>query len=186
MVVTRFKIRGVSYTQTTHDDGSVTVDPPLSEATSAMFDRNKASFKDGLRKGVCAKPHMTDTQFHRGRKTIGEQFQDDQPWLRRFDKEYRKQTGQSLPLDGVWLGQLADSAFDARAVIRPGEGQKEVDRLAQRMADKHKKLADAPPVRLAEDLVQEKVDHYKATGEAASMTDKEVREFVIEKHGSKV
>lgn len=186
MTVTRFKIRGVSYVQTTHDDGTVTCDPPLPEVTSALFERNRESFKDGLKMGVCAKPHNTDTSFHQGRKTIREQFQDDLPWLRRFEKEYRKQTGQSLPKDGVWLGQLADSAFDAKAVIRPGEGRKEVDRLAQRMADKHRKMADAPPVRLADDLAQEKMDHYRATGEAASMTDRELKEFVIEKHGSKV
>lgn len=182
----RIRINGVLHTVTKDESGNEVYDPPLQDTTQRMFSENKKSFKSGLKEGKIARLRTTDTEFHRGRKTIREQFQDDEPWLRRFNKEYRKQTGMDLPTDGVWLGQLAEHQFDAKAVIRPTQGQAEVRKLIQRNNDKRKREADAPPVRLAEDLVQEKVNHYKKTGDGMSMTDRELREFVIEKHGRKV
>jgi hypothetical protein len=151
-----------------------------------MFDRNAKSAKEGLREGKCAKDFKTDTSFHRGRMTIRDQFHGDDAWLRRFDKEYRKQTGQALPADGVWMGQLADSLFDAKAVIRPGQGQAEVNKLIDRFQRKQQAMIDAPPVRLAEDLVQEKIVQYRERGEASDLSNAELREHVIEKHGQKV
>lgn len=185
-MATRIRIRGVSYLKTTDADGNEIYDPPLPETTQKMFERNAESAREGLKRGVCARSGKTDTDFFRGRKTIREQFQGDEAWLRRFDQEYRRQTGMALPVDGVWMGQLAESQFDAKAVIRPGEGQAEVNKLIKRFNSKQQAIIDAPPVRLAEDIVQEKMRHYKSTGEASGMSNDELRHHVIEKHGQKV
>lgn len=185
-MATKIRIRGVLYTKTTDAKGREVYDPPLPETTQRMFSRNSESFEEGLEEGVCARGFKNDTDFHRGRMTIRDQFQGDEAWLRRFDKEYRKQTGMSLPKDGVWLGQLADSLFDAKAVIRPGEGQAEVNKLIKRMQRKQQAMIDAPPVRLAEDLVQEKMKKYRETGEAGNMSNADLREHVIEKHGQRI
>ena len=176
----RFKVNGVSYTVTTDADGVEVYDPPLRETTREWFGRGK---KD-LRSGCCPKLGKTDTGFHANRMSMRDQFQGDEPWLRRFDKEYRKQTGQALPSDAVWMGQLAESQFDAKAVITPSMGQADVNKLIERKADRAKREADAPPIRLAEDLVQDKMRMYRGEGDKSS--DAELRHNVIEKHGQKV
>lgn len=180
------RIGRVLHTVTTDANGNEVYDPPLSGNMQKMFEENKKSFVPDLRRGKTARLRGTDTDFHRGRMTIREQFQGDEAWLRRFDKEYRKQTGMALPTDGVWLGQLAESQFDAKAVIRPTQGHAEVRGLINRFNRKQQELADRPPVRLAEDLIQEKVNHYKKTGEGMQMSDSELRHYVVEKHGQKV
>jgi hypothetical protein len=173
------KVNGVSYKQTTIN-GVETYDPPLPERVRGWFDRSRKDMRDGrpCKVGKC------DTKFHQGRKTIGEQFQDDQPWLRRFSKEYKKQTGRDLNPDSVWLGQVADSPFDAKGVIEPSMGQGDVDKLVHRKLDQMKREADAPPVRLAEDLIQEKVEHYRSQGDTSPID--ELRHKVVEKHGQKI
>lgn len=174
------KVNGVSYKITKDKNGREVYSPPLPESTRAWFERSR----EDIREGNSPKLGRTDTAFHTGRKTIREQFGDDLPWLRRFDKEYRKQTGKALPDNGVWMSQLADSTFDAKAVITPSMGQADVDKLIQRQADKARREADAPPVRLAEDLVQGKMAEYRAAGDTSDAV--ELREKVIEKHGQKV
>jgi len=174
------RIDGVSYTVTKDKKGNDVFDPPLPERTKEWFARGKQDVRDGK----CGKLSGTGSAFHSGRKTMRDQFQGDEAWLRRFDKEYRKQTGQGLPSDGVWMGQLADGPFDAKAVITPAMGQSDVNKLIERKADKAKKEADAPPIRLAEDLVQGKMRDYRLEGDKSS--DAELRHKVIEKHGQKV
>jgi hypothetical protein len=174
----RIRVNNVSYEVRTVDGVDV-YDPPLPESTRNWFDRSKQDIRDGS----CPKMGKCDTKFHQGRKTIREQFQDDLPWLNRFSREYRKQTGRDLNPNAVWLGQVADSPFDAKGVIDPSMGQGDVDRLVNRKLDQMKKEAEAPPVKLAEDLVQGKMREYREKGDTAPAD--ELRHKVIEKHGRK-
>lgn len=125
-----------------------------------------------------------DTSFHAGRKSMLDQFDGDKPYLRRFEREYRKQTGMSLPSDGVYLGQLAEGRFDASAVIRPTQGQAEVEKLIERKAAKHRAKRNQEPVRLAEDIVQKTMNNYRKSGDTSPAS--ELRKKVIETHGRKI
>lgn len=175
----RFRVNNVSYTVRTVD-GVEVYDPPLPESTKGWFERSR----EDIRKGNFPKIGKCDTTFHKNRQTIREQFQDDLPWLNRFSKEYRKQTGRELNPNSVWLGQVADSPFDAKGVIEPSMGQGDVDKLVHRKLDQMKREADAPPVRLAEDLVQGKMREYREKGDSSPAD--ELRHKVIEKHGQKI
>lgn len=177
MHTTHVRINGMLYAKTTLDDGTESYDPPLPSSVAAWFERGRQDIRDGHSPKL-----KTDTTWHSGRKTIREQFKGDERYLKRFSKEYRKQTGRDLPVNGVWMGQLADSAFDAKAVIEPGQGQAEVNKLIERRASQIRKENSTPPVRLAEDLVQSKMAEYRAAGDTSKPD--ELRHMVIEKHGA--
>ena len=179
MTTYRMRIGKDSYAVTIHDDGNTTYDPPLPEHVERQF---KDKEGEVIKTGQCPKIRG-DTDFHRGRMTIREQFKDDLPYLRRFQREYKKQTGMSLPDNAVYMSQLAEGRFDAKAVIRPTQGQAEVDKLIARKAEKHRKKTDHP-VALAEDLVQKGMRSYRAQGDTSP--DTELRKKVIERHGRKV
>ena len=123
----------------------------------------------------------TDSTFNSGRKTIRDQFNGDEPWLTKFNQEYRKQTGMDLPADGVFMGQLAESQFDARAVVK---SQAEVNKLIKRKQSKMQREADTPPVRLAENLIKQQMRQYRAEGDNSSAA--ELRHKVVEKHGAPI
>jgi len=175
MCKTRLRINGMSYLKTTLADGTEVYEPPLPSTVKEWFARGREDMLAGH-----APKLRTDSTFNAGRGTMRDQFKGDEPWLNRMDKEYRKQTGGSLPADGVWMGQLADSQFDARAVVK---SQGEVNRLIKRRLEKLQREAEAAPVRLAEDLVQEKVVQYRGAGDTSPMP--ELREKIIETHGAK-
>jgi hypothetical protein len=130
-----------------------------------------------------AKFRGTDTQFFAGRKSMADQFEGDKKYLNRFAKEYRKQTGKTLPADGVYFSQLADKQFDASAVVTPAEGAVGLKRLIKRRQEKVARKESAPPVRLAEDIVQRTMENYRAMGDRSDA--RELREKVSETHGAK-
>ena len=171
----RVKINGVSY-EVNVVNGVEVYNPPLPESVKAWFERGREDMKAGH-----APKLRTDSTFNAGRGTLRDQFKGDDAWLGRFNQEYRKQTGMDLPTNGVYMGQLAESAFDAKAVV---QSQAEVDRLIARKQEKMQREADAPPVRLAEDLVAQKMLDYRAQGDKSSA--EELRNKVIETHGAPV
>ena len=171
----RVRINGVSY-EVSVVDGVEVYNPPLPESVKAWFERGREDMRAGH-----APKLRTDSTFNCGRKTIREQFQNDEPWLNKFNQEYRKQTGMDLPADGVFMGQLAEGQFDAKAVVK---SQAEVDGLIKRKQAKMQREADTPPVRLAEDLVVQKMQDYRAQGDKSSA--QELRHKVIETHGAPV
>jgi hypothetical protein len=171
----RMKINGVSY-EVTNVDGKEVYNPPLPESVKAWFARGREDMQAGH-----APKLRTDSTFNSGRQTIRDQFNGDEAWLTRFNQEYRKQTGMDLPSDGVYMGQLAEGQFDAKAVVK---SQSDVNKLIKRKQSKMQREADAPPVRLAEDLVKSKMRQYREQGDKSSAT--ELRHKVIEKHGAPV
>jgi hypothetical protein len=175
-VIKHIKVNGVSYRVTVHADGTESYDPPLPSKIAEWFARGKSDMRAGH-----APKLRTDSTFNAGRMSMRDQFQGDDAWLSKFDQEYRKQTGQGLPSNAVYMGQLAEKQFDASAVVK---GQADVNKLIKRKQAKQQRDANTPPVRLAEDLVRSKMQQYRTEGDTSSASD--LRHKVIEKHGRPV
>jgi putative FmdB family regulatory protein len=132
---------------------------------------------------TCAKFRGTDAAFFAGRQTMADQFEGDTKYLNRFAREYKKQTGTTLPADGVYFTQLAQKKFDAKAVVTPAEGAAGLKRLIKRKQENDARKRSAPPVRLAEDIVQRTMNNYRLQGDKSDA--RELRQKVIETHGAK-
>jgi|GEM_PF-2658360 len=176
IVKCRIKINGKLYIMTVDSKGRETYDPPLPQS---IIERGERNMQD-IRKGKIAKLR-TDATFMAGRGSLRDQFKGDEAWLRRYAKEYKKRTGRSMPENAAWIGQLADDPFDPRALVESAADQK---KLIQRRADKVNRENDAPPIRLAEDLVVGEMERYRAEGDTSPAD--ELRHMVIERHGQKV
>jgi len=132
---------------------------------------------------TAAKFRGTDAAFFAGRPTMADQFEGDTKYLNRFAREYKKQTGTTLPSDGVYFTQLAEKKFDAKAVVTPAEGAAGLKRLIKRKQENDARKSSKPPVRLAEDIVQRMMVNHRALGDKSDAS--ELRAKVIEMHGGK-
>jgi hypothetical protein len=119
----------------------------------------------------------SDKAFMQGRNN-GEWLNDYQPIERRRLLEKARKAGIN-PNGKVYMNSLARSSSDDRAWVSDvGEAMK----LRQIRVDELKRSEEAPPVRLAEDMVQAKVAEAVAVNPMADR--RELREMIIEKHGA--
>lgn len=166
------------YRVTVHEDGTETYYPRLPKSVAESFERRKGEV---LESGKCPELRTTTT-FHKGRKTLLEQFNGDESMLRAFSKKYKKATGRSLGANDVYMSQLAEEEIDPNAVFTPSDGEEKVRKLIDKKIRK-KQEEDATFIPLAEDLVQDKMLQYRQAGDTSPAD--ELRAMVIDKHGQK-
>ena len=176
------KIEGVKYKV---ENG--VYDPPLPEDRVA---KDKDNFDEICRTRQC--PGLrTDTNFHAGRGTILDQMDGDPQWTQHLVNQALKQ-GYNPGINDVYLGQLADRTGDPDAWFKPGEGRSELIKRAKKKG----KGVEAPGVSVEARPYQEKqgpqlnpvvtkrlMNTYRASGEASGKCDRELKDFVVKKHG---
>lgn len=162
----------------TNENGVEKYDPPLADHVEKLFKKNSGQV---IASGKCPSIRTVST-FHAGRKTIREQFGDDEPMLKHFAKKYKKQTGRTLNANDVYMSQLAGEMLDPNAVVTSSEGDEKVQRLIREKRARHAK-EESTFIPLAEDLVQDKMLQYRQAGDTSDAV--ELRQKVIDKHGQK-
>lgn len=177
------KIRGVRYEVT---DG--VYNPPLPDDLKEKFGDN---IKEICETGVC--PGLrTDTQWHAGRGTLANQFEDDPEWTKYLVQESIKQ-GYTPGANHVYIGQMADRTGDPNAWFAPGEGRSELIKRAKKKG----KGIEAPGISVQAKPYEEKKGkllnpkivkrleaEYKQDGRAGSMSGQELRQHIINTHGT--
>ena len=187
-MATKVKINGVVHTMTIGERGEAIYDPPLSKTE---IDRGRKNMREMItsRKFPGVK---TENTFFSGRGTLSDQFKDDPWYLEKIIEGARARGYEPNPND-VYLTQLAtDGDGDPDAFVSQADGMSKIRKVCESkklycedLGTERYEVAPTPPVRLAEDLVQEKVAEYKADPEYSTMGDQELREFVVDKHGAR-
>ena len=182
-------INGTKHT-VSHVNGTTVYDPPLPRDAQKRFDQKVRD----MCKHQKAPRSQTDTDFHAGRGTLLDQMDGDEVYTQILTDAAKKQ-GYNPGANDVYIGQLADRKGDPDAWFKPGEGRAELIRRAKKkgkgidMPGCH--VEAAPYVEkpkscdLNPRIVNNLVRKYKSSGEADGMTDSEVKQKVIEKHGFK-
>ncbi len=187
-MATKVKINGVVHTMTISDRGEAIYDPPLSKTE---IDRGQKNMREMLaeRKFPGVK---TESTFFNGRGTLDQQFKDDPWYLERIIEGARARGYEPNPND-VYLTQLADGDGDPAAFISQADGMSKIRKVCESkrlycedVGTERYDVTPAPPIRLAEELVQEKMTEYRSDPEHSMMSDQELREFVVDKHGARI
>lgn len=186
-MATKVKINGVIHTLTIGERGEAIYDPPLSKTE---IDRGRNNMREMInaRKFPGVK---TESTFFSGRGTLDQQFKDDPWYLERIIEGARARGYEPNPND-VYMSQLADGDGDPDAFISQADGMSKIRKVCEskklhceELGTERYDVAPKPTVKLAEDLVQEKMAEYKADPEYSSMGDQELREFVVDQHGAR-
>lgn len=183
----KLKINGVTHTMIDNGDGTVSYDPPLPKS-EIRRGRNNIGEALRLRKFPGLK---TETNFFSNRGTLEEQFKDDPVFLEEII-EGAKQDGYTPNPNDVYISQIARKPGDKRAFISQADGVSKIRKVCEEermhceaLGTQKFEVAPKPKVKLAESLVQEKMQEYKQNPEFSGMKDGELREFVVDKHGSR-
>lgn len=181
-------INGVTYER--FADGHY--EPPLPPEEVAKRASRASLFSREVQRGQVARG-MTDDVFWGGRKHFSEVYGED----------YASDVRQRLSAQGVhmtahdeYLPELAQYRGDPRAVVNRSEGRGYIARRAEELGvgcEGAVKASGSQPIAdpmedapaLAEDLVQEAMAEHIAVDPSRSENLPELREEVIDKHGSK-
>lgn len=192
MYVEKLTIEGRKYRITHNDDGTITEDPPLPESVKAKFAANHKSIVDsGEFPGV-----QTDTAFHAGRGSLAKQLNNDEQWAKHIAKIARSK-GAVITPEHTYISQLADYPGDPKAFIAPGDGRSAIKKVCEEkgksctgaveyIAPERAPTLGKKKARLAEDLVTSQAMRYRMEKRVDnSVSDKELRKMIVEKHGAK-
>lgn len=123
------KINGVKHTVTISDDGSPVYDPPLDQSMQRTWNRR---FREMLahRKSPST---QSDTDFHRGRGTLLDQFKGDDAWCNHVVSQAQKY-GYNPGSNDVYHSQLVRKDWgpgDPQAWVGPTEGRAKIKRICE-------------------------------------------------------
>lgn len=180
------KLNGTKHAVSVDKNGKTQYDPPLPAKKKKQWSNNIIEMCDaGKSPGL-----QTDTLFHAGRGTLLDQMDGDTEYVKYLTTK-AKQKGYTPGANDVYIGQMADGDGDPKAWFKPGEGRAEMKKRCIAsgkgcdMVGLHVKPREYQPrqgkainPRIAKGLAQ----HYKNTGEAAGMSDKQLKQHVVKKH----
>lgn len=189
MYSVKFVLDGRRYREIIDDSGNRTFEPPMSEEQIARYrerglERAREICESRKSPGV-----KTDTSFLANRGSLVDQLGGDEPWARHVAREAKKH-GHTVGANDVYISQLAEFPGDPKAFLHAGEGRGHIERVCRERGlgchgavNVEGQKRPIKTVRLAEDLVVEKVKHYRELGDTSPLP--ELREKVIETHGQK-
>ena len=181
------RINGVFHKLIQADDGTITYDPPIPKKEIQRGRNNIGEVMKSRRfPGV-----NTENNFFANRGTLEQQFKDDPQFLQEII-EGAKADGYTPNPNDVYISQIARKTGDRRAFISQADGVSKIRKVCEEerlhceaLGTQKFEVAPKKKVRLAEPLVQEKMQEYKQNPEFSGMKDGELREFVVDKHGSR-
>ena len=181
------KINGVFHKLIEAADGTFSYDPPLPQSEILRGRKNIGEVMRSRRfPGV-----KTENDFFANRGTLEQQFKDDPQFLQEII-EGAKADGYTPNPNDVYISQIARKTGDKRAFISQADGVSKIRKVCEEeklhceaLGTQKFDVAPKKKVRLAEPLVQEKMQEYKQNPEFSGMKDGELREFVVDQHGSR-
>lgn len=181
------RINGVTHRMIQQKDGSIIYDPPLPKSEIARGRNNigemiRAKSFPGLK---------TESNFFSNRGTLEQQFKDDPEFLQEIIAGAQADGYNPNPND-VYVSQIARKTGDRKAFVSQADGVSKIRKVCEEqklhceeLGTERYEVAPKAPVKLADDLVQQKVAEYKSHPEFSRMKDQELREFVVEQHGAR-
>lgn len=159
----------------------------------------------GVPKHECPKAHAEparttafpmpsiQTDSFRGTPTLYDQFKGDE-WRLKLLRQKAERMGISISGNESYQTGLAAEAMDPRALVPPGEGKEYMRRILRKRNHTCEELGveatdrdPAPTPKLAADLVEEhRRNMVKKNPGLKAKKPQELRELIIDKHGSKL
>lgn len=180
------KLNGIKYAVDVDASGNTTYDPPLPAGKSKKWKHN---IKDMCASGK-APCLFTDTSFHAGRGTLLQQMDGDEIYCDYLVKKAKEQ-GYTPGANDIYIGQMADKDGHPDAWLKPGEGRAELKKrliasgkggemagMSVKAKPYEKKKSTPINKRAMKGLAQ----HYKSTGEAAGMSQSELKQHIVKNH----
>jgi hypothetical protein len=130
---------------------------------------------------------QTDVELFRGKGTLADQFRGDEMGL-NMRVAVAKRHGYKPNRHDWYNPALADFAGDPKGFVSPTAGRGHMRKVSEQAHEAIRRAADRPRKQklLADDIVKRKVAEMVKENPALKLKDqRELREAVIEKHGSK-